>query len=460
MGKSLTLTLLLFALAIGSLGYIHGSVDQSKDAVTIDETVIFGDKSFARGITVDLTAHCDYRLFWDTRYTVGESSQISTSFTFSQVQRRPDQARVYSGVYLDGVFGGGYGASGILNLEDETLPVQDVASRTQPGQKHTETVFIKDYYDFYPLRVGFDRSVGFAVNQDAVNLFNDYFRIPVHQEHQVKVIIEKNAAGQVHRLQVSPVDDTEVYFLTSTTVTDSECFFTLSCYTADGELLDPSHIPGGYGIYRFPLHDRGSDDRLLTADELQTVFPLDAQRERVVALSTNRDQSRLLLVTIEEGAYILTVIDAASMTELQQLAILDTDVEMGPRRSERINLHVYDDFIVPTFNDRSLALLALDEAGNYQLRFAASFGEQEQLRYKFPRMLSMDYNGEALVVVFSQDPHSYPGNFCSFSLAVYNSAGLAYAGHYQHNLDKGPIDYRLTCGPLHLPTVTWAALSP
>ncbi len=70
----------------------------------------------------------------------------------------------------------------------------------------------------------------------------------------------------------------------------------------------------------------------------------------------------------------------------------------------------------------------------------------------------MDYNGEELAVAAFQDGWYMPSNQCSFYLAVYANTGLAYAGHYQHSLDRSLIDsYPLGGRPVdeNSLTVTW-----
>ncbi len=232
-------------------------------------------------------------------------------------------------------------------------------------------------------------------------------------------------------------------------MTASHCFFTFSCYTTDGELLDTSNIPGGYGIYRFPRHTE-SGVHNLTADELQTVYSLDAERVRVEALYTSKDQGQLLLVTSEDGAYMLTVIDAVTLTELQKLRLIDTDIASGWQPFRFRNLHVYEDFLVAVDDDNKFTLLTLNAEGDYEIQFEARFDSIEEIRYIFSsEWLAMDYRDEKLAVGSFQYGHYQPRNYCSFYLAVYTKTGVAYAGHYQHSLGKDMInDYDPLCLPL------------
>lgn len=448
MRKSLVLMLILLILAAGSLGYIHTTVDSSKDAVAIEESVLYGDKSVVEGIAIDLSAQCNNLLFWNTRYIIGEEPLIDTAFTFSQTQREPRSGRTEFRIDLHSIFSG-WGAAGSnydLHAEDIPLPVQDVAARTKPGENRTEIVYAKDYYDFYPLRVDFEWPSGFAINQDTLNLFANFFKIPVHLEHQLEINVEKSAVGNAYRINVSPVQDFLHTHVASVT-TDSHTLFIFSCYTNDGQLLDTSYIPGGYGIYRFPRYTEGGV-HVLSVDDLQTVFPLDAQRQRAIALKTSTDSSRLLLVTEEEGVYMLTVIDAATMEELQRVKIMDAYTGPGPWHPGLRNVYVYDDFIVPISVDNRFALLALNSEGDYEVQFEGSFDKVEEFKYVYIRELAMDYNGEKLAIA-AFDGYFHPKHFCSFYLSVYDRTGLAYAGYYKHSLDKSQIShYNLTCRPV------------
>ncbi len=452
MRKSAVLTILLLVLAAASLYSTHAWVGEGKTAVSIDETVVYGDKSAAEGISLDIRTHCDYRLFWGTRYTVGESPQTGTDFRFSQAEQRPRRNIPYAGIYFDGTFNG-YGASssGSLDIANETAPIQDVASRTSPGEDRTEIVHVKDYYRFYPIRVEFDMPSRFAVNEETQQLFADYFRIPVYHEHEVEISIEKDSAGNVRRLGLSTAKGSGVLLETPSVVTDNGCFFTFSCRTDGGKLLDTSFIAGGYGIYHFPLHNQGGDDRILNVDELQMVYPIDAAGAEVIALQANADKSKLFLVTIESGSYLLTVIDAQTMTQLQMLELLPAT---GDSRLDR--LYIQDEFVVPVLSDGRLMLLAADTEGDYQVQFGADFGSNQELRYVFSRDVSMDYDGKKLAVAAWQNGWFAPENYCSFYLAVYDRTGLTYVGKYQHSLDRSLIEHPLVCQPLDEAALTVA----
>ncbi len=450
MRKSLIVIILLFILAAASLGYIHEFVDKDKDTITFKETVLYGDKLAAEGIVVNLNLHCNNHLFWDTTYLVGEEPAVSTDFLFSQIRKTTPATEPPFALYLDSL--NNFSASGWIDMADEIAPIQDVAGRTGPGEKREEVVYVKDYYDFYPIQVGF-RPFRSAVPDDTKQIFADFLRIPVHPDHKVEIQVEKDAAGRVRGIRLSSLRDIRVHFYALSASTETGCFFTLALSSIGGELLDTSYIPGGYGIYHFPLTDGGKKVPDLTTDDLRTVFPVDADKERIVTLQTTDDKKRLLVLTVTEEAYLLRVIDTATYEQLQELKVLPVSQIADPLLR---GFYVYDDLILPMLNNGQFALLALNTEGNYEVRLTGDFHQHAKFSDFIFDQPAIDYDGEKLAVAVLQSGDYGAHN--NFYLAVYDSTGLRYAGHYEHSLGKDPMkDYSLLCQPVRgTPlTVTW-----
>lgn len=450
MRKSLVTFILLLVLAGYALNHANCLVNGGKDAVVIDEIVLFGEKSAASGVEVNFTTHCDYHLFWDTRYVIGEDPVTDTSFTFSQRPRLPQQAEFFH-IYLSNPFGD-YGwemSEGNRDLRSEKLypPVQDVASRTNPGEEHTEILYIKDYYDYYPLTVNFFvPPTGFGVDVETHRIFDDFFKIPVYPGDSVAITVEKDKAGNIRSVGYRPVKggagyekyssdatymlsspETIVGFETGSVMIDTRCFFTLSPQTPSGELLDTSLIPGGYGIYSFPLSIDLGGNLVLKEADLQTVFSVDAERAKIAGLELNVDKTQILLVTIQDGMYVLTVIDVSTMKELQQIQIMPAAVAGSFWR-----MHVYDDFLVMQFGESSLALLEITETGEYFRKFIGDYGHTQELHHTFGGPLGMAYDGQRLAVGGVKDGLGYN---CDFYVAVFDDSGLVFVGHYEHSQD-------------------------
>ena len=449
MRKSLILTLLLAALSVGTLACAHGLVNRARDDVSLDETAVWGDTAAAEGLVVISSTQCGNHLFWDTVMEAGEPPSVSTAFMFSQAEKRADDARSYRGVVImDGTFNpGGVSSGGGIALEDRAAPIQAVASRTAPGEEHTEEVYIKDYYDFYPLEFELDLpGAGTAVNEQTRQVFSDYFRIPVWSEHKAQISILKSGDGTVHSIGISSVSDHDVQFVSDSVLTESGCFFTLNWHTSAGALLDASHIPGGYGVYYFPYEVK-NNMAVPAADALETVFAVDPQKVEIILLRPSADKSALFLVTEEDGRTMLTVLDAKTAAPRQKLALFD-----APGGDFR-DIFIYDDFIVPIAGDR-LAVVSGTAGGEYALQFTADTGEAEIRQLQLAFSPAMDFDGSRLAIAAYMNNN----NFCSFGLAVYDRDGLKYYGEYVSSLDKGAFSaYEYMCKPAEdTPlSVTW-----
>ena len=83
MKKSFIIFLVLFLLAIGSVGTANVLLLNEKDAVVITEKVLYGDKSVVDGVTVLRNTKYDDHIRWKTNYQVGENPKCYTEYDFS-----------------------------------------------------------------------------------------------------------------------------------------------------------------------------------------------------------------------------------------------------------------------------------------------------------------------------------------------------------------------------------------
>jgi hypothetical protein len=162
-------------ISAGTFVVAYDEVDRGKDAVALQETVLFGDKSEAEGIVIDCNTTLNYYLFWNTRFIVGETPDIHTDFTFFRIQRQEDWPETVGGVQFDVVgVNSSLNTLDVFSLGSEELSNEgryglakmflDVASRTPAGEDHKETVYLKDYYEYYPISVSLDLP-GFNISE-------------------------------------------------------------------------------------------------------------------------------------------------------------------------------------------------------------------------------------------------------------------------------------------------------
>ena len=154
MRKSLILTLILLVLAIGGFGAAHAAVNAQKDAVVITETTAAGDPAAAEGVRVQLRTKCADHLLWETHYAAGAPDGTYTDFTFSY-RTLQDSEESYAGLDLYTVWNYSYGGPLGETADEREKPqlklFRDVASRLGDASQRTETLALRDYYEFYPL---------------------------------------------------------------------------------------------------------------------------------------------------------------------------------------------------------------------------------------------------------------------------------------------------------------------
>jgi hypothetical protein len=75
------------------------SVGGAKDAMAFEESVLYGDRAEADGLTVKIQSQYGHYLYWNTAYAVGGNQ--TTDFHFFQNGRNYSDYIVYPGVSFD-----------------------------------------------------------------------------------------------------------------------------------------------------------------------------------------------------------------------------------------------------------------------------------------------------------------------------------------------------------------------
>ena len=475
MRKSLIITLLLLLLSLGGIYAAHAGVNINKDEVVLDETILYGDKVTAEGLVIDIDTHCNNHLFWNTVYELGIEPQINTDFRFSQKQEYQQHERIYYGVEFGISDSGGFSASAGIDLDNDSHFIgsyfysmkdlyKDVASRTGAGQTHRESLYFKDYYDFYPLVASLDlpdyhwdmrQEIGERDqaqddgSEPFIQAIRDYFRIPVLDDHRLEVSIAKNDEGLITEIDTSPIGDSGVSLWTTSLVTDDACYFTFNNQAQNGELLDLSLIPDGYGLYRLPLTKaaEGEKNSRISLEQMEMVYALDPQ-VHITELKLTEDESKLLLMTREDEAYYLTTLNAVTAQELQKLKVIDCD--------EDVYLWSFysDRFIVGFVSDGRLTVIEATDSGEYRGVFTVDTPASDAIGMPRTSNAAMSWDGERLAVAepqLEEDMNSGRYEKCGFNLSVYDESGLLYAGKYDSSLDiNRSLDYSYRCRPLDL----------
>lgn len=446
MRRSLAILLVLVLLCSCGVAYAAGELIDDSDEVRIEEIVRYGDPSVAEGISIDTAVTCRRHLFWNTSHTVGRAEEVETAFRFSADTEYDYDTSYYSAVNL---------RSGLeFNFDMEGSPVWEayeaLAATTPAGQSGEATVYISDYYDYYPVSVDVDtpsfvmttysgRYIMTAEEQAIYDAFNDFFRIPVLEDDRRTISLDKRIDGEVYSWGSSWTDCDTYSIYSQCVARDDAVYFTVTNRSQNGEIMDFSLVPGGYGIYKMPYTSSysGTSDvehspfMYAHADELEMVYPL-REEQCVEFFAESPDGNKLLLFTHAYGLMELTVIDAATMATLQVIEIMSGDEE-----DNMWTMYLEDDFIALHISDDRLALISMNPVGEYGLEFIVEMNPENETLYYLGRDNALDWNGEQLAVAGFASPED-PGYYytCDYHLAVYDETGLLYFGVFDSSLSS------------------------
>ena len=241
---------------------------------------------------------------------------------------------------------------------------------------------------------------------------------------------------------------------------DDAIYFTFDPHTENGELVDLSLIPGGYGIYKLP-YDRERD--VFLSGELEMVYALDPalhyvdmylspdgqkllleREERSVMAADSEAFAQLVPEPDDEEAYYEVKLTAETIDFTRMEAEGSQEVLRG---LDSVSCRDGGDYLV--FSDGTSRMCVLSYAdGRYERTLSL-----ENLRLDngltetlptYSLMRESYYDGERLVLaglsyVELTDTSAY-GAYADYSggvdVAVYDANGLAYYGKLTSNLQE------------------------
>lgn len=474
MKKIYAIITVLVLLSCCVFGLVTTTVNAERNQVTITEKIIYGDKSAAEGLEITTVNHLNYRLYWKTDYTIGNDSLTKTDFSFYPRQFFGKQTeRRYEGIQLDdGIEYGFYDDSPLSKQSGIQKAYKELFDTAENGEEKTKKVYLKDYYDYYPLGIGFDLPHTNWYRYDGENLkgepydalyvtekFREYFKIPVLDSDTLTISVEKGEDGNSYSTGVDEMGMFQLYAIGTVARSNNRCFFSINnrkyVNTENNnynevEYIDTSMISGGYGIYSFYYCGGDSASRTgILADRIETVFPLDSKSE-VTHISLNEDETKLLLFTVENNFFYLTVIDIETMTAIQKIQINGTK-GMG-------TVYEYDDFIVADTGE-CISVISIAN-GTYNLDFTAK--KASFIDETFQDIWNadcMDYKDGKLVLIANTFDKETGYEVCDFDVSVYDKSGLVFYGIYDNSLDFDRLNnsFSYDCHPADINpnTIKW-----
>jgi len=154
------------------------------------------------------------------------------------------------------------------------------------------------------------------------------------------------------------------------------------------------------------------------------------------------------MFTKEHEITYLTVIDIATMNQLQKIEITD---------AKQFTFYEYDNCIVLN-GWEYISVIEKQEDGLCRLAFTVSrMKEVNDSNVQKGVATTMAFDGEKLVIIDRTGDEIYPSlELCGFTVAVYDSTGLLYYGEYESSLSasRSANDYAYNCLPIDY-SVSW-----
>lgn len=409
---------LILFLALLSAGLLTGAaltISSTANQVSVWSDVLAGDLSDTSGVELALPLSCGDQLFWVTTFPAGQPEEASTTFTSSLTRQSYPSSQIFQPLPVS-----------IRSRDVGELFRQLAYNATPLGEERAFTYTIRDYLDAWPLQVGG------TLNQEenwVEELFQSYFSLPISPEAKISITVQRDSDGDSGSISYeADVPDIESYGVTQG---NSVLFVLTNTAVAPHTLLDGSHIPGGWGIYRFTLNEENTDGTL------ETLWSLPENSE-ILEFWGAEDGTTFFLLTREEEQLRLRVFDAA--VKLLQT----TDLLSFSSGESYMQVYKGTDFFVPILNgprsqgyNYRFAVVSRGAEG-WELAFTGDDREAYQLEHggfswaddAFSGLV-MAFDGERLAI---RDSTNSPCN--PFCLSIYSVDGLEYLADYYNSVSQ------------------------
>ena len=322
MKRRILIAALALVLAVGGIAALNVHVARKAVPIEMQVEVSIGDAGAAEGLLVDHRIMLGNNLLWYTDYdpATGESD---TDFyvTYRNMQpyyrwqgEKTDNTRLMCS------------AVDVYDMDDPI--VKEMWEESEDGYV-SRRVYPIDYYDTYPVYLAswWDQD-GLSTYYDEALAF-DKLRIPVGKYDFTELSLDfgtdVNGATKVD--SIGTRDQYMLNRFTAYCVNSGDRILVTAGFPADVQ-PQTDWAPEGFGLWDMPVHEvretvgGGYTVRYLPSTaESRLVYPLDIETQRVALLEQSSDGKQILLVTVEEGRFVLHVLDSADYHLMQRLDI-------------------------------------------------------------------------------------------------------------------------------------------
>ncbi len=447
--KKVIVFILVLAIALGGIGFAHTAVTASQDDLLVYPTLEIGDPTALVGRTAQLTFSCGEHLFWHTDYHFG--GEAVTEFVYSQEALMPprnyDRNRLE--VYLSqGMSTGVSGGSLSLNITAYGALLRAVSEETPQNGSKTMELFLSDYAQYYVPDYELFYEDGSRECSESVSLYDflsgdhtyrtpasyraltELFRFPVREGHEVSATIEKDGMGQVTGLEFYSQNSPKLNFITDVT---AEGVWFVPLFRDESGAPLPYESPAGHGIYFIPWkndgiihYGLGEVERLtLDVDQTKRVYPLE-EALNLQHMVIDAENGLAQMLTLEDGAYVLTTCDLETGTVRTRLEVLPRN----PDSLETATFHTAGDYLLILAQGN----LALTDAAGGTLYLTAPDATDQRFGAGFfdPDTGGLHFDGETLVLI--DTTWHREGTFWA---AAWQQSELTYYGEYDCSIMRG-----------------------
>ena len=346
MKRRILIAALALVLAVGGIAALN--IHTASKATSVEMQVISytGDASAAQGLLVDHRIMLGTTLLWYTDYApaTGESD---TDFyvTYRSIQQQP----YYS--WQDGETDETRLTCSAVDGENRNDPIVkelwEEAERSDASLPYvSRRIYPIDYYDTYPMYLAGSWGSGCLSADYSAELAFDKLRIPVgkYDFAELSLYISWDSDGAT---KVDSEGIRSFYMqnrFTPYCVNSGDHILVTAGFPADVQPR-PDWAPEGFGLWDMPVRAVQKayaggyyTSYLPTTAESRLVYPLDIETQRVALLEQSSDGKYILLVIVEDGRFVLHVLDSTDYHLVRQL-----DIDAAEKHESSITEYYQDD---------------------------------------------------------------------------------------------------------------------
>lgn len=444
-----TLALLLTVIALCSALSVHCARTINTMSRDVSYTAVNerGDRKLLEGIKIRTLIGAEWVLLWENTFEPF-SSDISTDVSYIKTGLKYEAPKEFWG--LSCMYYDKYSFRYEIPEYNDMLTEAENKLQDSYGEI-TVSCKLKDYYDYYPLFVQLelpDFSMQISMKSfEEYNSFyhhpdfpldradgfyeklSDFIKIPVEENEEISITVENSQYGISYSS-----DNIDNYCPEITNaVFDDRLYFSVSnVYEYEPglyKLVDMSQIPGGNGIYTVAFSEND-----VFYEDMKNAFPLP-DNCTVKGLYADKVNARLYVMLLENGKYLLKVLDERTMTEISQIELTDLYY------SDWMSFSFEGDFAVFVKNDLEIITVLIDEKGKLSKAQHYRFEtENEYEWYNYPYDADFAYTDGRLIVCipdkaeFNNALGLYSG--CGFDLFIFGSDDIEYYARYVCSLSE------------------------